>query len=138
MASRFRAAPGVGLRRSGVAGEAAAWSMSFQFTGSAARYPSRTANHGLGLYGSSKKAVGGVGVSGDTSCTDHNIAWRVRHELALDNLFGVGGVSGDPSRPDNIVFDLVPNPGGPGHSAGGFGHPTCSNTASPGTLPVVR
>jgi hypothetical protein len=93
---------------------------------------------GLGLYNSSKKAVGGVGVSGDTSCADHNIAWRVRHELALDNLFGVGGVSGDPSRPDNIVFDLVPNPAGPGTSAGGYGHPTCANAASPGTLPTVR
>src|SRR5437899_421919 len=50
---------------------------------------------GLGLYNPDKKAVGGVGVSGDTACADHNIAWRVRHELALDNLSGVGGVSGD-------------------------------------------
>ena len=67
---------------------------------------------GLGLYNSSKKVVGGVGVSGDTSCADHNIAWRVRHELGLDNLSGVGGVSGDPSRPDNIVFDITAEPRG--------------------------
>src|SRR5260221_7975945 len=34
---------------------------------------------GLGLYAAGKKLVGGVGVSGDTSCADHNIAWRVRN-----------------------------------------------------------
>src|SRR5512139_3472007 len=48
---------------------------------------------------------GGLGVSGDTSCADHNIAWRVRHSLGLDHLAGVAGVSGDAQRPDNIVFD---------------------------------
>src|SRR5213083_3203795 len=30
---------------------------------------------GLGLYGPGRVLVGGVGVSGDTSCADHNIAW---------------------------------------------------------------
>src|SRR3954471_705033 len=35
---------------------------------------------GLGLYGAGKKLVGGVGVSGDTSCADHSIAWRVRNK----------------------------------------------------------
>jgi uncharacterized protein GlcG (DUF336 family) len=94
---------------------------------------------GLGLYTAAKKVVGGVGVSGDTSCADHNIAWRVRHELSLDNLSGVGGVSGDPTRPDNIVFDIVANPGGGvGISVGGFGHPSCPNTAGSASLPVVR
>ncbi len=94
---------------------------------------------GLGLYASGKVIVGAVGVSGDTSCADHNIAWRVRNILGLDHLAGVGGVSGDPVRPDNIVFDITPNPnGGTGISAGGFGHPTCLNTASPGTLPPVK
>src|SRR3989441_5498299 len=63
---------------------------------------------GLGLYDSSKQVVGGLGASGDTSCADHNIAWRVRHALALDYLSGVGGVSGDATRPDNIVFDIAP------------------------------
>jgi hypothetical protein len=33
---------------------------------------------GLGLYSAGKRAVGGIGVSGDTSCADHNIAWRIR------------------------------------------------------------
>jgi uncharacterized protein GlcG (DUF336 family) len=33
---------------------------------------------GLALY-SDNDVVGGLGVSGDTSCADHNIAWRVLH-----------------------------------------------------------
>jgi len=94
---------------------------------------------GLALYAVGKKIVGGVGVSGDTSCADHNIAWRVRKLLGLDHLAGVGGVSGDATRPDNIVFDITPNAaGGTGVSAGGFGHPTCLNTAGSGALPVVQ
>jgi uncharacterized protein GlcG (DUF336 family) len=93
---------------------------------------------GLGLYGPGKKIVGGVGISGDTSCADHNIGWRVRHLLGLDHLSGVGGVSGDATRPDNIIFDITANPaGGTGVSAGGFGHPTCLNTSGSSTLPVV-
>jgi len=94
---------------------------------------------GLGLYGPGKKMVGGVGVSGDTSCADHNIAWRVRKNLGLDHLAGVGGVSGDATRPDNIVFDIKANPnGGTGISAGGFGHPSCLNTSGSDTLPPVQ
>ena len=94
---------------------------------------------GLALYNSDRKVVGGLGASGDTSCADHNIAWRVRHLLHLDFLLGVGGVSGDPARPDNIVFDIIENPnGGTGRSAGGFGHPTCLNTSGSSTLPPVQ
>ena len=94
---------------------------------------------GLALYGPGKIIAGGVGVSGDTSCADHNIAWRVRKNLGLDHLLGVGGVSGDPARPDNIIFDITPNPfGGTGVSAGGFGHPTCLNTSGSSTLPPVQ
>ena len=94
---------------------------------------------GLALYASGQKIIGAVGVSGDTSCADHNIAWRVRNLLGLDHLSGVGGVSGDAARPDNIVFDIAPNPnGGTGISAGGFGHPTCINTSGAATLPAVQ
>ncbi len=94
---------------------------------------------GLALYNSDKKLVGGLGASGDTSCADHNIAWRVRHSLNLDFLAGVGGVSGDAARPDNIIFDITPNPsGGTGVSAGGFGHPTCLNASGSDTLPAVQ
>ncbi len=94
---------------------------------------------GLGLYAQGGTIVGGLGVSGDTSCADHSIAWRVRHALNLDTLAGVGGVSGDPARPDNIVFDIADNPaGGTGASKGGFGHPKCPNTGDASTLPAVR
>ena len=94
---------------------------------------------GLGLYTPGKAIVGGVGVSGDTSCADHDIAWRVRHNLGLDHLAGVSGVSGDPTHPDNIIYDIIPNPnGGTGNSAKGFGHPTCINTGDQTALPAVQ
>jgi len=94
---------------------------------------------GLALYTKGGVLVGAVGVSGDTSCADHNIAWRVRNKLGLDHLATVSGVSGDTSRPDNIVFDITPNPyGGTGVSAKGFGHPACSNSFGSDTLPVVQ
>lgn len=43
---------------------------------------------GFGLYDAARQRVGGVGVSGDTSCADHVIAWRVRDALGLDNIPG--------------------------------------------------
>jgi uncharacterized protein GlcG (DUF336 family) len=85
-----------------------------------------------------EQIVGGVGVSGDTSCADHFIGWRVRHNLGLDHMANIAGISGDPTRPDNIIFDIASNPyGGTGISAHGFGHPTCINTGNPATLPPV-
>jgi uncharacterized protein GlcG (DUF336 family) len=96
---------------------------------------------GLALYGPGRVILGAVGVSGDTSCADHDIDWRVRKLLGLDHLMGVGGVSGDATRPDNIVFDIVPNPnGGTGKSTGGYGHPVCDGTAvaAAGALPPVQ
>ena len=45
----------------------------------------------------------------------------------------------NPSRPDNIIYDIKPNPnGGTGISAGGFGHPTCINTGDQTKLPAVQ
>ena len=92
---------------------------------------------GLGLYAAGKVLVGGVGVSGDTSCTDHGVAWRVRNRLGLDHLSGVGGVSGDANHPDNIIYDIIPNPNGGTGLSKGFGHPTCSPAPNPGPLPPV-
>ena len=94
---------------------------------------------GLALYNSKGELVGALGVSGDSSCADHNIAWRTRHALNLDYV--PGGVSGDSSRPDNIVYDITPGPGvAIGVSAGGWGHPVCSEAAKTisATLPIVR
>ncbi len=98
---------------------------------------------GLGLYATGGTIVGGVGVSGDTSCADHFIAWRVRHILNLDHLKNVPGpaslFAGDATHPDNIIFDITPNPnGGTGKSGSGFGHPTCLNTGDPRSLPAVQ
>jgi uncharacterized protein GlcG (DUF336 family) len=96
---------------------------------------------GLALYGPGKVILGAVGVSGDTSCADHDISWRVRKLLGLDHLSGVGGVSGDPTRPDTIVYDITPNPnGGTGISAGGYGHAKCDAgaPAAAAALPVVQ
>jgi uncharacterized protein GlcG (DUF336 family) len=84
---------------------------------------------GLALYDSTHKLIGGLGVSGDSSCADHNIAWRTRHSLNLD--FVPAGVSGDAKRPDNIVYDIKYTGGDPeGVSKGGWGHPECSSAAT--------
>ena len=73
---------------------------------------------GLALYDATGAIIGAVGVSGDTSCADHSIAWKVRDFLALDYV--PGGV--DPlSGTDNIVFDIDAS----GASASGWGHPLC-------------
>ena len=94
---------------------------------------------GLALYNKAGVLIGGLGVSGDSSCADHNIAWRTRHSLNLD--FVPGGVSGDSARPDNIVFDITPAAGLQiGVSASGWGHPICSAAAQTiaGQLPAVQ
>jgi len=70
---------------------------------------------GLALY-DTLGILGGLGVSGDSSCADHNIAWKVRHLLELDYV--TGGVT---SYYDNIVYPATP--GGP---LPAWGHPICS------------
>jgi len=96
---------------------------------------------GLALYDSEGKIVGAIGVSGDSSCADHNIAWRARHHLGLDHVSA--GVSGDAARPDNIIFDLADDAGGNPESAGGFGHPHSlpatagEESAIAGSLPAI-
>jgi uncharacterized protein GlcG (DUF336 family) len=83
---------------------------------------------GLALYNSDGKLLGGLGVSGDSSCADHNIAWRTRDNLHLDNV--PAGVSGDSDRKDNIVYDITSQAGQmPGVSPSGWGHPHCGNAA---------
>ena len=89
---------------------------------------------GLALYNNNERVVGGVGVSGDTSCADHNIGWRVRNYLNLDYV--VKGVSGDATRPDNIIFDALN--GDKNGVTDGYEHAICGNTKGSDTLPVVR
>jgi hypothetical protein len=99
---------------------------------------------GLALYTGSAR-VGGVGVSGDQSCTDHMVAWHLRHNLNLD-LLATASISGpakifagDTSHPDNIIFDIGTA------TPSGFGHPKCVNnpvidttTNTPTSLPAVQ
>ncbi|HSP69495.1 MAG TPA: heme-binding protein [Bryobacteraceae bacterium] len=59
------------------------------------------------------KIIGGLGISGDTSCTDHEIAKRVR------NLLGLNPTGG--ALVDDITYS---NPDG----ASVFTHPRCLNT----------
>ncbi len=68
---------------------------------------------GLALY-TNDTISGAIGVSGDTSCADHNIAWRIRKSLVLDNV--PGGSTEDDN--DAIIYDI----GLMGKSSSG--HPT--------------
>lgn len=69
---------------------------------------------GLALY-DGNFIVGGIGVSGDTSPGDHNVAWRVRKALGLDKV--PAGITADNN--DAIIFDI----GLMGKSSSGYGHP---------------
>src|SRR5205814_4642807 len=68
---------------------------------------------GVPLYNASGNIVGGLGISGDTSCADHEIAKRVRDLAALNP-------SGGPLV-DDITYTV---PDGPSV----FTHPFCPNT----------
>lgn len=69
---------------------------------------------GLALYSADGTLVGGLGVSGDTSCTDHVVAWRIRDTLDLDTV--PGGVGFDGTDNLNIADPVTP---------GAFEHPDC-------------
>lgn len=73
---------------------------------------------GLALYDENGTLLGALGVSGDTSCADHNIAWKLRHLLELDYVpTGVHEVKGKMNQTnDNIVYDDVE-----------WAHPVCSD-----------
>jgi uncharacterized protein GlcG (DUF336 family) len=91
---------------------------------------------GLALYDKDGNLLGALGVSGDTSCADHIIAWKVRHALNLDNV--PGGVS--PTHDDNIVFDIAADSNGHPASASGWGHPSCgdASVSIANALPVTH
>jgi uncharacterized protein GlcG (DUF336 family) len=89
---------------------------------------------GLALYAADGSLMGAIGVSGDASCADHIIAWKVRHNISLDHVpagVATGTLNVNPNNTnnstDNIIFDLNAN----GSSASGFGHPVCDNPPAP-------
>src|SRR5205085_4911452 len=67
---------------------------------------------GVGLYRNGK-IIGGLGISGDTACADHEISKRARHLGGLDP-------PGGPAA-DDITYSV---PDGPSV----FTHPQCPNT----------
>jgi uncharacterized protein GlcG (DUF336 family) len=67
---------------------------------------------GVPLY-KGKTRVGGLGVSGDTACADHEIAKRIRHLAQLDPEKGAFA--------DDIVYVSADGPSP-------FAHPLCANT----------
>ena len=84
---------------------------------------------GLALYNKNGVLLGAIGVSGDSSCADHIIAWRTRFALGLDYVPAGPATKGD----DNIVFDITNGDASPvtevpalGKRAGGWGHPLCA------------
>jgi len=91
---------------------------------------------GLALYNADGLLIGAIGVSGDTSCTDHIIAWKIRHALNLDNV--PAGVSG--AGYDNIVHDIASDANGHPVSPSGWGHPDCgaAEKAIAAALPVTH
>jgi uncharacterized protein GlcG (DUF336 family) len=67
---------------------------------------------GVPLY-KGKTRVGGLGVSGDTACADHEIAKRMRHLAGLDPEKG--------EFADDIIYTSADGPSP-------FAHPLCANT----------
>jgi uncharacterized protein GlcG (DUF336 family) len=88
---------------------------------------------GLALYDVNGHLLGAVGVSGDSSCADHNVAWRTRDALKLDNV--PAGVNVVAALRDNIIFDIAG-----GVSASGWGHPLCgpANAAANAAIVVAH
>ncbi len=67
---------------------------------------------GVPLY-KGKQRIGGLGISGDTACTDHEIAKRIRHVAQLDPARG--------PLADDISYAATDGPSI-------FTHPLCPNT----------
>lgn len=71
---------------------------------------------GVALY-QGGQVIGGLGVSGDTSCADHAVAYKMRRSAGLNGI-PPGGVG--PNGTDNILYSTTPlvNPAT-------FAHPHC-------------
>jgi uncharacterized protein GlcG (DUF336 family) len=66
---------------------------------------------GLGLYKGTTR-VGGIGLSGDTACADHSVAWRIRKALQMQPTAG----------DDRLPFAT--------NAINTNGHPHCPNDAA--------
>lgn len=70
---------------------------------------------GVALYNQSNQVIGGLGVSGDTACADHAIAYTMRILLKLNHIPSGVGLNGT----DNILYAPA------GTTPTGFQHPHC-------------
>ena len=81
------------------------------------------------------EVLGALGVSGDSSCADHVIAWRVRHALGFGAVPGgvnkslYGGAKAPSGGDDNIIYE----------EGSGFRHPACGfGEKSVSDLPAMQ
>lgn len=82
---------------------------------------------GVALY-SGGQVIGGLGVSGDSSCADHAVAFRMRKVAGLDGV--PSGVA--PDHTDNIIYYT---PGSSTPISATFDQPSCSaNDLSPSQI----
>lgn len=98
---------------------------------------------GLALYSATGK-LGAVGVSGDTSCADHNVAWKLRKQLST-----VGGTvavanrvpGGVRAAPVGTTNQPQPVKGGSDdgimYGTGGFTQVACGNSEASIALPAL-
>jgi uncharacterized protein GlcG (DUF336 family) len=70
---------------------------------------------GVPLYDANKKVIGGLGLSGDSACADHAIAYKMRRLAGFDTIPGGVGLNGT----DNILYLAS------GEAPNGFKHPGC-------------
>jgi uncharacterized protein GlcG (DUF336 family) len=80
---------------------------------------------GVALY-QGEQVIGGLGVSGDTSCADHAIAYRMRHLAGLD-----GVPNGPINGTDNISYAPF------GVPPSGFQQPHCTGTNASTTKDIT-
>lgn len=98
---------------------------------------------GVGLYSTGGK-LGAVGVSGDTSCADHNIAWKLRHRLATGGYSGVKVANRVPGGVRSAQVNTSNQPVAPAGDDGimygntGFQHADCGNGEKNIALPAVN
>ncbi len=88
---------------------------------------------GLALYNAAGVKVGALGVSGDTSCTDHAVAWQIRALWGLDHVPGGFVTSYHPApefpvKGDEIVIKLSSDPLNLQNT---YKHPTCGTALNP-------
>jgi hypothetical protein len=82
---------------------------------------------GLPLYNAQLQKIGALGVSGDTSCTDHAFSWRVRERLAAQLGLASGSLI-EAASPISQLLDISGN-----------GYPGCGGITPPanGANPVT-